>query len=454
MSQNEAMFAAARAVIPGGVDSPVRAYGAVGGTPSFITRAKGARVWDADNKDYVDLVCSWGPMLLGHADARVVAAVQEAATRGLSFGAPTEAETLLAEEVRRRVPLAEKVRFVSTGTEATMTAIRLARGATGRDLVVKFAGNYHGHSDSLLSEAGSGVATGGLPASAGVPGAIAELTIVLPYNDVTALRECFAARGDAIAGVIVEGAAANMGVVAPRGDFLPEIARLCHENGTLMIQDEVLSGFRVSASGWWGLSTGREVLRQPGAQNPGVVFDTDWTPDLLTFGKVIGGGMPLAALGGRTELMEQLAPAGPVYQAGTLSGNPLSCAAGLATLQAADQQVYAAVDRVADTVAGALHEALARESVPHSIGRAGSLFSVFFSESPVVDYAGAKRQETWRFAPMFWEFHRQGVMLPPSVFEAWFVSAAHLGDDAAMNRILDAIPAAARAAATATPPEK
>lgn len=453
MSQNEAMFAAARAVIPGGVDSPVRAYGSVGGTPSFITRAKGARVWDADGKDYVDLVCSWGPMLLGHADARVVAAVQEAATRGLSFGAPTEAETLLAEEVRRRVPLAEKVRFVSTGTEATMTAIRLARGATGRDLVVKFAGNYHGHSDGLLSEAGSGVATGGLPASAGVPGAVAGLTIVLPYNDVTVLQECFATRGDAIAGVIVEGAAANMGVVAPRGDFLPEIARLCREHGALMIQDEVLSGFRVSPSGWWGLSTGREVLREPAGQNPGVVFDTDWTPDLLTFGKVIGGGMPLAALGGRAEIMDQLAPTGPVYQAGTLSGNPLSCAAGLATLQAADQQVYVAVDRVADTVAGALHEALAREGVAHSMGRAGSLFSVFFSESPVVDYAGAKAQESWRFTPMFWEFHRQGVMLPPSVFEAWFVSAAHLADDAALNRILDAIPAAARAAATAKRPD-
>lgn len=453
MSRNEELFAAAQAVIPGGVDSPVRAYQSVGGTPSFIDRAQGARVWDATGKDFVDLVCSWGPMLLGHADERVVAAVQAAAVRGLSFGAPTEIETLLAEEVRRRVPLAEKVRFVSTGTEATMTAIRLARGATDRDLVVKFAGNYHGHSDGLLSEAGSGVATGGMPASAGVPADVTALTIVLPYNDLAALQGCFAARGDEIAGIIVEGAAANMGVVAPRGDFLPELARLCHTHGALLIQDEVLSGFRVSASGWWGLSTGREVLRNPAGQNEGVRFGADWIPDLLTFGKVIGGGMPLAAVAGRAEIMDLLAPVGAVYQAGTLSGNPLSCAAGLETLRAADQEVYAAVDRVADTIAAALHEALSREGVPHFVGRAGSLFSVFFSESPVVDYAGAKNQETWRFAPMFWEFHRQGVMLPPSVFEAWFVSAAHAADDAALNRILDAIPAAARAAAAAKRPD-
>lgn len=466
MTTNADLFAAAQAVIPGGVDSPVRAYGSVGGAPSFVARAKGPRVWDADGQEYVDLLCSWGPMLLGHADERVVAAVQEAAAAGLSFGAPTEAETLLAEAVRRRVPLAEKVRFVSTGTEATMTAIRLARGATGRDLIIKFAGNYHGHSDGLLSEAGSGVATGGLPSSAGVPAGVSALTLVLPYNDVAALREAFAARGSEIAGVIVEGAAANMGVVAPRAGFLPEIASLCHEHGALMIQDEVLTGFRVSPSGWWGLSTGRESFQSPeggvdmvdtavaagrAAQNDGVAFGEDWTPDLFTFGKVIGGGMPLAALGGRAEIMDQLAPLGPVYQAGTLSGNPLSCAAGLATLEGATPEVYAKVNAAADTVAGALDAALNREGVAHYVGRAGSLFSVFFTEGPVVDYAGAKSQESWRFTPMFWEFHRQGVMLPPSVFEAWFLSAAHFGDDAAMNRILDAIPGAAKAAAAAKP---
>lgn len=468
MTTNADLFAAAQAVIPGGVDSPVRAYGSVGGVPAFVTRAKGPRVWDAEGHEFVDLVCSWGPMLLGHADERVVEAVTRAAEAGLSFGAPTESETLLAEAIRQRVPLAEKVRFVSTGTEATMTAIRLARGATGRDLIIKFAGNYHGHSDGLLSEAGSGVATGGLPASAGVPAGISALTLVLPYNNVKAVQEAFARRGSEIAAVIVEGAAANMGVVAPRAGFLPEISRLCREYGALMIQDEVLTGFRVSPSGWWGLSTGREYLESPegttsgparlfpvgvAAQNEGVTFGEFWTPDLLTFGKVIGGGMPLAAIGGRAELMNQLAPLGPVYQAGTLSGNPLSCAAGLATLQGADTFVYGKVDAVADTIAGALDAALNREDVPHFIGRAGSLFSVFFSETPVIDYAGAKSQETWRFAPMFWEFYRQGVMLPPSVFEAWFVSAAHFGDDAAINQILDAIPAAAKAAATAQAPQ-
>lgn len=454
MRSNQELFEAAQALIPGGVDSPVRAYGSVGGVPSFVERAAGPYVWDAEGRQYVDLVCSWGPMLLGHANAGAVQAVREAAGRGLSFGAPTEAETLLAQEVRARVELAQKLRFVSTGTEATMTAIRLARGATGRDLIVKFAGCYHGHSDGLLSEAGSGVATGGLPASAGVPAGIAGLTVVLPYNDVEALREVFATRGSEVAAVIVEGAAANMGVVAPRGGFLVELARLCRSHGALLIQDEVLTGFRVSASGWWGLSTGREELRQgqgAGAQNPGVRFgaDNDWSPDLFTFGKVIGGGMPLAALGGRAEVMDLLAPGGPVYQAGTLSGNPLSCAAGLATLQAAGPEVYARVDAVANTVAQGISQALSQAGVAHTVGRAGSLFSFFFREEPVVDYAGAKACETWRFAPMFWEFHRRGVMLPPSVFEAWFVSAAH--DEAAVSRILEAAPFAAKAAATAKP---
>ena len=269
MTTNADLFAAAQAVIPGGVDSPVRAYGSVGGVPAFVTRAKGPRVWDAEGHEFVDLVCSWGPMLLGHADERVVEAVTHAAEAGLSFGAPTESETLLAETIRQRVPLAEKVRFVSTGTEATMTAIRLARGATGRDLIIKFAGNYHGHSDGLLSEAGSGVATGGLPASAGVPAGISALTLVLPYNNVKAVQEAFARRGSEIAAVIVEGAAANMGVVAPRAGFLPEISRLCREYGALMIQDEVLTGFRVSPSGWWDCPPGGNIWKVQRAPRPG-----------------------------------------------------------------------------------------------------------------------------------------------------------------------------------------
>lgn len=304
MSGNERAFERARAVIPGGVSSPVRAFGSVGGTPVFIVRAEGSRLWDVDGREYIDLVGSWGPALLGHAHPEVVAAVQAAASRGLSFGAPTVAEAELAEAIRRRVPLAEKVRLVSTGTEACMTAVRLARGATGRDLIVKFAGCYHGHSDALLAAAGSGVATAGLPGSAGVTAAAAAQTLVVPYNDVTAVREVFAQRGPEIAAVITEPAAANMGVVPPEPGFNARLRELTSAHGALLIYDEVLTGFRVSAAGWWGHEGGVD-------------------PDLFTFGKVVGGGMPLAAIGGRAELMDLLAPLGPVYQAGTLSGTRL-----------------------------------------------------------------------------------------------------------------------------------
>ena len=460
---NTALFEAARAVIPGGVDSPVRAFGSVGGTPRFIASACGAHVTDAEGRSYVDLVGSWGPALLGHAYPGVVAAVQVAAARGLSFGAPTESETLLAEEVRRRVPAAQKVRFVSTGTEATMTAVRLARGATGRDLVVKFAGCYHGHSDGLLAAAGSGLATGGLPGSAGVPTAVAAQTIVLPYNDVTALEACFAERGPEIAAVITEGAPANMGIVPPAPGFNAAIRRITAEHGALMILDEVLTGFRVGPAGWWGLEAvdgwasdlpafGSEPAVTGAAPSwPGADWRerAAWVPDLVTFGKVVGGGMPLAAVGGRTEVMDLLAPGGPVYQAGTLSGNPLATAAGLATLQLADDDVYTSVAARAHAIGEVVSAALTEQGVPHRVQRAGSLFSFMFGRRPaergVSDYEAARAQETWRYGPFFHAFLEAGVSLPPSVFEAWFVSAAH--GEAELEAIANAAPVAARAAA-------
>ena len=463
-STNTALFEAARAVIPGGVDSPVRAFGSVGGTPRFIASASGAHVTDAEGRSYVDLVGSWGPALLGHAHPEVVAAVQAAAARGLSFGAPTATVTLLAEEVRRRVPAAQKVRFVSTGTEATMTAVRLARGATGRDLVVKFAGCYHGHSDGLLAAAGSGLATGGLPGSAGVPAAVAAQTIVLPYNDVAALEACFAERGTEIAAVITEGAPANMGIVPPAPGFNAAIRRVTAEHGALMILDEVLTGFRVGPAGWWGLeavdgwtSNLPGQATEPAAATPPSWPGADWreraawVPDLVTFGKVVGGGMPLAAVGGRAEVMDLLAPDGPVYQAGTLSGNPLATAAGLATLQLADDAVYASVAEHARTIGEVVSAALTEQGVHHRLQRAGSLFSFMFgqraAEQGVSDYEAARAQETWRYGPFFHAFLEAGVGLPPSVFEAWFVSAAH--GEAELEAIAAAAPAAARAAARA-----
>ena len=464
-STNTALFEAARAVIPGGVDSPVRAFGSVGGTPRFIASASGAHVTDVEGRSYVDLVGSWGPALLGHAHPEVVAAVQAAAARGLSFGAPTATETLLAEEVRRRVPAAQKVRFVSTGTEATMTAVRLARGATDRDLVVKFAGCYHGHSDGLLAAAGSGLATGGLPGSAGVPAAVAAQTIVLPYNDVTALETCFAERGPEIAAVITEGAPANMGIVPPAPGFNAAIRRITAEHGALMILDEVLTGFRVGPAGWWGLEAvdgwtsdlptfGSEPAVTGAAPSwPGADWRerAAWVPDLVTFGKVVGGGMPLAAVGGRTEVMDLLAPGGPVYQAGTLSGNPLATAAGLATLQLADDAVYTSVAARAQAIGEVVSAALTEQGVSHRVQRAGSLFSFMFGRRPaergVSDYEAARAQETWRYGPFFHAFLEAGVGLPPSVFEAWFVSAAH--GEAELEAIANAVPAAARAAARA-----
>ncbi|GAA3669840.1 glutamate-1-semialdehyde 2,1-aminomutase [Microbacterium marinilacus] len=437
--RNDSLFAHAREVIPGGVNSPVRAYGAVGGTPRFLQSARGAYVTDAAGREYVDLVASWGPALLGHAHPEVVEAVRDAAGRGLSFGAPTEGEVELADLVAERVQAGgrrpiDRVRLVSTGTEATMTAIRLARGVTGRDLLVKFAGNYHGHSDGLLAEAGSGVATLALPGSAGVPAPIAAQTLVLPYGDLDAVREAFADRGDRIAAIIVEAAPANMGVVAPAPGYNAALVEIAHAAGALVILDEVLTGFRVHPAGHWGLEVSR-----------GEAYE----PDIFTFGKVIGGGMPLAALGARAEIMDRLAPVGPVYQAGTLSGNPLSVAAGLATLRLATPEVYARVDAAAATVADALSAALAAEGVVHAVSRAGSLFSPVFAAEAPTDYASAQAQEAWRYRPFFHAMLDAGVSLPPSVFEAWFLTAAH--DETALGRVVDALPAAARAAAAARP---
>jgi len=406
------LFDRARGVLPGGVNSPVRAFRAVGGTPFFVARAEGPRLTDVDGKSYLDYVCSWGPLILGHAHPAVLEAIRAAAARGWSYGAPCEAEVQLAELVRRRMPSVEMVRFVNSGTEATMAAVRLARAATKRDVILKFVGCYHGHGDSFLVKAGSGVATLGLPDSPGVPGALASLTVTVPFNDVAAVEDVFRQRPQQIAAVIVEPYVGNAGFIAPDAEFHPALRALCDRTGALLIFDEVMTGFRVAPGG------AQERL--------GV------RPDLTTLGKIIGGGMPVGAYGGRADLMRLIAPEGPVYQAGTLSGNPVAMAAGLATLGETSRPGFYETleERTARLVAG-IGDAARRHGVPVTVGHAGSLWGVYFTAGPVRDFAQAQRSDTALFARWHGAALERGVFLAPSAFEAGFVSSAHTDADIA-----------------------
>ncbi len=408
---SEKLFARAQTLFPGGVNSPVRAFRGVGGTPRFIARAKGSHIFDVDGNDYLDYVLSWGPIIAGHCHPEVMRAVQEAMKEGSSFGAPSPREITLAELVRERMPWIEKMRFVSSGTEATTAAIRLARGFTGRDDILKFDGNYHGAGDPLLVKAGSGVETLGLPDSPGVPADLARHTLTLAYNDLAAVERLFADRGAKIAAVIVEPVVGNMGVLVPGSGYLQGLLDICRRHGALLIVDEVMTGFRVSLGGACGLYGVR--------------------PDLVTFGKVIGGGLPVGAFGGRADVMDRVAPAGPVYQAGTLSGNPMAMAAGHATLALMTPEAYAKLEARSAQLAEGLGLAAAREKVPVRVNRVGSMFTVFFSERPVFDAASARAASTKRFGVFFHALLENGVYFPPSQFEAAFLSTAHSEEDVA-----------------------
>lgn len=423
---SEQLFARAQGVMPGGVSSPVRAYQAVGGTPPFLTRGAGARVTDADGTTYLDLVASWGPLILGHAHPAVVRAVADAAARGTSFGAPTAAEVELAELICAALPAVEMVRFVSSGTEATMSALRLARAATGRETILKFAGCYHGHVDALLVAAGSGVLTLGLPDSPGVTAGTRATTAVAPYNDLVAARLAFDTVGDDLAAVIVEPIAGNMGVVPPAAGFLEELRHMCDARGALLIFDEVITGFRVGWSGAQGMFGIR--------------------PDLTTLGKVIGGGLPIGAYGGRRDLMAMVAPVGPVYQAGTLSGNPVSVAAGLATLRALGEPgTYEALDARGAQLADGLAAAAKDAGVALAVQRVGSMLTGFLHDGEVTNLEDARRADAGAYRRYFHRMLDAGVMLPPSQLEASFVSLAHSPDD------IDQIVAAARGALEHSP---
>jgi glutamate-1-semialdehyde 2,1-aminomutase len=425
-ARSEALFAEAQRHLPGGVDSPVRAFRAVGGTPRFIERARGASVWDVDGNRYLDYLASWGPLIAGHAHPGVVAAIQDAATRGTSYGAPTEAEVELARLVKQAFPSIDLVRFVSSGTEATMTALRLARAFTRRELVLKFDGGYHGHADGLLVQAGSGPLTLGQPDSPGVPSAATAQTLSVPYNDLPAVSDAFVAHPGQIAAVIVEPVAGNMGVIPPEPGFLQHLRQMTHDDGALLLFDEVITGFRVALGG---------AQQLYGIQ-----------PDLTCLGKIVGGGLPVGAYGGRAEIMQLISPLGPVYQAGTLSGNPLAMAAGLATLRLlAEPGVYDHLERLSARLVDGLAEAARAASVPYTANRVGSMFTGFFTDQPVTDYASAKRADTQRYARFFHALLERGVYLAPSQFEAGFVSLAHTEAD------IDAtLKAAAEALADAT----
>jgi glutamate-1-semialdehyde 2,1-aminomutase len=418
MNESERLLRAAERLIPGGVNSPVRAFRGVGGAPVFVARASGSRVWDVDGRSYIDFVGSWGPLILGHAAPEVVDAVRAAAAAGTSYGAPTAAEVELAEALTAAYPSMEMVRLVNSGTEATMSALRLARGATGRDLVVKFDGCYHGHADSLLVKAGSGGATFGIPDSRGVPAPLARLTVTVAYNDLAAVRRVFGEQGRDVAAVIVEPVAGNMGVVPPAAGFLAGLRELCTAHGAVLIFDEVITGFRVA----YGGAQARYGVR----------------PDLTCLGKIIGGGLPVGAYGGRRDLMQHVAPLGAVYQAGTLAGNPLAVAAGLATLRAlAHGDPYRRLEELGERVEAGLRTAATKAGIPLVVNRVGSMLTPFFTDRPVTDYASARRADTARYARFFHGMLSRGVYLAPSQFEAAFVSLAHSNAD---------IDAAARAA--------